>query len=46
MTILERIAVAIAASRTGSTVGWQTYRADAAKMIAQHGEAVAAARKR
>lgn len=45
MTIIERVAAAIAASRTGSTASWQAYRADAAKMIARHGEAMAAARK-
>lgn len=45
MTIVERVAAAIAASRTGSTTGWQAYRADAATMIARHGEAIAAAKR-
>ena len=45
MTIVERVAAAIAASRTGSTMGWQAYRTDAAKMIARHGEAMAAAKR-
>ncbi|ATY33485.1 hypothetical protein [Sphingomonas psychrotolerans] len=34
MTMVERIASAIAASRTGTTAGWQFYRDDALRMIA------------
>ncbi|UZK65200.1 hypothetical protein [Sphingomonas sp. M1-B02] len=34
MTLIERIASAIAASRTGTTAGWQFYRGDAARMLA------------
>ena len=41
MTIEERIAAAIAASRTGTTSGWQAYRADARRMIARYGQIVA-----
>lgn len=37
MTIEERVAAAIAASRTGSTEAWQAYRADASRMIALYG---------
>lgn len=33
MTMVERIASAIAASRTGTTDGWQRYRGDAVRMI-------------
>lgn len=33
MTMVERIASAIAASRTGTTDGWERYRGDAVKMI-------------
>ena len=33
MKMLERIASAIAASRTGTTAGWQFYRDDARRMI-------------
>lgn len=33
MTMVERIAAAIAASRTGTTDGWQRYRGDAVRMI-------------
>lgn len=46
MTIVERIAAAIAASRTGSTDGWRGYRDDAKAMIAHYDEAVAVAKKR
>ncbi len=41
MTLVERVAAAIAASRTGTIAGWQAYRADAVKMIARYGERVA-----
>ena len=36
MTIEERVAAAIAASRTGSTDDWRAYRADASRMIAHY----------
>lgn len=41
MTIEERIAAAIAASRTGTTAGWQAYSAEALRLIARYGEIVA-----
>lgn len=33
MTMVERIAATIAASRTGTTDGWQRYRSEAVRMI-------------
>lgn len=33
MTMIERIACAIAASRTGSTTGWEQYRGDALRVM-------------
>lgn len=44
MTMVERVAAAIAAGRTGSAAGREAYRADAEKMIARYDEAIIACR--
>ncbi|AJP72678.1 hypothetical protein [Sphingomonas hengshuiensis] len=34
MTMIERVASAISASRNGTTAGWECYRGDALRLIA------------